>query len=941
MTSPAPMSPASELSTLSDADDAPEYNTDLASLSTVYRATVAERKAVITPKRASRKHSQVILLLEARVKAASDALKAAGGLEAIEDSPEAKTTGAATGSQDAPTAPTLMPTPTPGPAPVDATPDAPDAQTTGVATGSQGAPTAPTATATPGPAPAGSSIIDSTVDAAPDAPDAAQTTGAATGSQGAPTAPTPMPTPTPSPALVDTAPDAVTTTGAATGLQGAPTAPTPMPMPTPSPALVDAAPDAVTTTGAATGSQGAPTAPRKDIPPRLTFPAPTMPIPTDEEKRAMQQRRAEQAAQRHAQRQQAMLGHPSALQRGMAGAGTASPSVHSRTQSPTPLPEDFFGPAAEAIFRPENEYTPAVHQQMGSNPNSFNNNNYPFSQTQLNLNFRPAMAAALIGFCPEPEITSGSGGEAQQDPNMNVQWAVTPHNGTENAFDDTQEMMRLDDVGEQWGTQHHTHQQAAQMMHVNNVGDQWGTQHHMHQQDAQMMPADDTSGGAGPMSGIIQYGSPNDWTNTISGAAAKLEGNDLLTIPPGTNQQPVQDVGPKASSRGKAKAATRVPKSKPANSKEKTSVERSDREFTEQQLAAIENYEDDEEEEEEEEEKECLKMQGRYERQPRADPDGRAPREGKNGQWDGSPSQIGEHFDLSLGCVKLVEPDAAHRSVAKAWKAECVTGVPTSIAQHALYIRDIQSLCPEAGYLSWKISIGHRMAITWRASSANQLCIGRCSYHHIHKPTKSCLLDQDGYPSAKWTIMGQTTVYNLFGSCAKNTDDPIDPAIIRIFHCGCEAREVALDYFVWKKWPVTITREVGGGAYRTSQGTVVRSNPAEASMVTQSSIFHLPLPTSTADRVLGMAHDRLDPRTRAFFCAALNARGITIDNIYRGALTEEAHERVLLHAQLDVLLAQLTQFYDLEDGVSLVVMPVTADRLEELRHAKLALETQK
>ncbi|KAJ6461616.1 hypothetical protein DFH09DRAFT_1348005 [Mycena vulgaris] len=209
---------------------------------------------------------------------------------------------------------------------------------------------------------------------------------------------------------------------------------------------------------------------------------------------------------------------------------------------------------------------------------------------------------------------------------------------------------------------------------------------------------------------------------------------------------------------------------------------------------------------------------------------------------------------------------SANEALAKAWRAEFRNPKMIEFGTTALtpYVREIQEVCPML-----------------------------LPEEHVDDHTKS-----------KWSILGQATVLKKLTG---QENSEVDAAVIRVFHCGCDAREVALDYFVWKCWPIWITRIVGGITSREIDGTVLR-------------IPHPPPdPHNPVKRVTGeirsvteaMGSGRLDPRTRTFFCAALNARGMTINNIYmRKSSSNEnrtAHELLLLRAQMAVLKARITE----------------------------------
>ncbi|KAJ6465972.1 hypothetical protein DFH09DRAFT_1112541 [Mycena vulgaris] len=245
----------------------------------------------------------------------------------------------------------------------------------------------------------------------------------------------------------------------------------------------------------------------------------------------------------------------------------------------------------------------------------------------------------------------------------------------------------------------------------------------------------------------------------------------------------------------------------------------------------------------------------------------------------------------------MLGPVSANEALAEAWRAEFRNPKMIEFGTTALtpYVREIQEVCPDAARTSWNIFLAiHKVAFT-----GNFIC-GYHSLHTLTKPEEHV----DDHTKSKWSILGQATVLKKL---TRQENSEVDAAVIRVFHCGCNTREVALDYFVWKCWPIWITRIVGGITSREIDGTVLR-------------IPHPPPdPHNPVKRVTGeirsvteaMGSGRLDPRTRAFFCAALNARGITIDNIYmRKSSSNEnrtAHELLLLRAQMAVLKARITE----------------------------------
>lgn len=66
----------------------------------------------------------------------------------------------------------------------------------------------------------------------------------------------------------------------------------------------------------------------------------------------------------------------------------------------------------------------------------------------------------------------------------------------------------------------------------------------------------------------------------------------------------------------------------------------------------------------------------------------------------------------------------------------------------------------------------------------------------------------DGHPGAKFSIQGQPNEYKLAATKKKDSKSSAESDVFKGFNCGCDANEVAIDFFIWK-FGEMIEREVG------------------------------------------------------------------------------------------------------------------------------------
>ncbi|KAJ7675311.1 hypothetical protein B0H17DRAFT_1140261 [Mycena rosella] len=187
------------------------------------------------------------------------------------------------------------------------------------------------------------------------------------------------------------------------------------------------------------------------------------------------------------------------------------------------------------------------------------------------------------------------------------------------------------------------------------------------------------------------------------------------------------------------------------------------------------------------------------------------------------------------------------------------------------YVRDIQTLCPEAACMTFAIAIEIHLNKT-----GNYIC----GYHVNHQTVNQTR--QDGDEDALWGIMGQPQPFHIGATIAEAESLRRAPGF---FHCGCDAGEVAFGFWVWKVWQAT--RLVG------SEPEVWNNNFTGVFLggtwVTE-----------------GLRSQRIVPRLRAFlYSEFLGRSGLTLADIYRVQRTPEQHERYMLEKQLTSLLERL------------------------------------
>ncbi|KAJ7464651.1 hypothetical protein FB451DRAFT_1490330 [Mycena latifolia] len=227
---------------------------------------------------------------------------------------------------------------------------------------------------------------------------------------------------------------------------------------------------------------------------------------------------------------------------------------------------------------------------------------------------------------------------------------------------------------------------------------------------------------------------------------------------------------------------------------------------------------------------------------------------------------------------------AAQQALLESWEVQQQTGTCKGFTQAVgPYIRDIQELCPDAGSTSFQI-----FREIHKTSTGNY----QCGHHHGHHGPKQILAD--GNLKNKWTIVGQPRPYQL-----KKTKDDVVAVMPGYFHCGCDEKEVAIDFFIWKM-RFEITRDV--------------ERKDETISVTEA-----------------MGSQRLDPRTRAFFCDLLAKQGITFDTIYTNGASRADWKMTMLAKQVEVVASRLDKatlaaghIDPTEPGQSLVVVPMAA-----------------
>ncbi|KAJ7141264.1 hypothetical protein C8R44DRAFT_726892 [Mycena epipterygia] len=226
------------------------------------------------------------------------------------------------------------------------------------------------------------------------------------------------------------------------------------------------------------------------------------------------------------------------------------------------------------------------------------------------------------------------------------------------------------------------------------------------------------------------------------------------------------------------------------------------------------------------------------------------------------------------------------------------------------YIRDIQELCPEAACISFKIFL-----MVHRTSGPGNYV---CGFHQGHHTANQILADRD--PKSKWKITGQPGPYALYATKKDNPNVNTEPEAMANFSCGCDSKEIAVDFYIWKLQR-KITRTVGGEPVRGPDYNLIR-NPESVRVVTQG-------------RVSGLGSYRIEPRLRAWLVEDERKNGIMFENIFRGALSREEHEWILLNAQAAVLEAKLLEAGiaagNLEPDSVCMVMCMSPEQLSQAR----------
>ncbi|KAJ7178554.1 hypothetical protein C8R43DRAFT_942206 [Mycena crocata] len=189
----------------------------------------------------------------------------------------------------------------------------------------------------------------------------------------------------------------------------------------------------------------------------------------------------------------------------------------------------------------------------------------------------------------------------------------------------------------------------------------------------------------------------------------------------------------------------------------------------------------------------------------------------------------------------------------------------------AAYIRDVETLCPEAGSLSRQI-----FQEVHRTSGANNYV---CSYHHVRLDSKDRLVDGD--PTLAFEINGHPAPYSLVGS---ETAGPAPDADADESDHILQREEVALGFFFTKQ-NLQLTKDVYSGAHRKAD----------------SSLGHLD-PNSMKEVSEGMGGDLLNPRQCTFLVALLKKGGFTIKVIYQGGVSAADHQMRIMELRMEYLL---------------------------------------
>jgi hypothetical protein len=193
---------------------------------------------------------------------------------------------------------------------------------------------------------------------------------------------------------------------------------------------------------------------------------------------------------------------------------------------------------------------------------------------------------------------------------------------------------------------------------------------------------------------------------------------------------------------------------------------------------------------------------------------------------------------------------------------------PLGSADQRGLMRQVQEFCPESATTSFEI---FRQA---HLTGADNYV---CTYHQLHSSVKTKL--RDGEEDALYEIMGQPLPPRIAGSKkkAKTRDEDGNP-IPGYFHCGCDEKEVAVGFYIWKTW--SLTRLVENDAETDSAGKYT-GKLVNGREVTES-----------------LDTDHLTPRLRSFVVAFLAKAGYTVDTIYTGTRTVDEAELDLVKKRI-------------------------------------------
>jgi hypothetical protein len=71
-----------------------------------------------------------------------------------------------------------------------------------------------------------------------------------------------------------------------------------------------------------------------------------------------------------------------------------------------------------------------------------------------------------------------------------------------------------------------------------------------------------------------------------------------------------------------------------------------------------------------------------------------------------------------------------------------------------------------------------------------------CGFHALNHGVNQIAMD--GNPAGLWEITGQPHAYNL-GASRRD----LHHMALGCFNCGCEEKEVLLEFYLWKTWSLT------------------------------------------------------------------------------------------------------------------------------------------